>query len=255
MFGSEINIISQGVSNWIGNGMYIALYFVSLIYIFVKVKKNKVRNLFGFSSIILLFIIFNPVFTLLVKSVFNESVYWRLFWMLPTGFTMAYVGVDVVSCCDTKKSKAILIFSLILCIIFCGKLVYRPDNFKEVENLYKFDDEKLEVINIILNDKDEYKKVMAPTECVSYFRQVSSKINLMYGRNPHGYVGYDIIKQYEDGNVEYVATACKDAKCNYIILRKTISLDESFADYGYDYFAETATYTIVKTHFLKKDLQ
>ena len=255
MFTSEMNIIKAGLSDWIGNGMYITLYIISLIYLLFKAKDKKQNNkcIFGYSAIAILFIICNPIFTILVKSVFNYDVYWRLFWIIPIGITMAYSGADFILSNSAKKNRIIIFIGIIVCIIFSGKLIFSNENYQNYNNPYKIPDEILEITNLILKDKGEYKKVLLPMECTPYIRQVTSKIDLMYERNPSGYDGYDIVTEYEKGNVEYIANICKDVKCNYIVMRKSIEVDDSFSNYGYDYFAETDRYIIVKTQFLNKN--
>ena len=65
----------------------VAIFFLGKKY---KEEKQAVRFLVWPSVLVLLFI-FNPLFYRYVGSRFFAGVYWRLFWMLPISFSVAYV--------------------------------------------------------------------------------------------------------------------------------------------------------------------
>lgn len=252
MFNANIETIKIAATEYIGSGMYIALFLVAILYIFIKEENRNIKFFLGWFSITIFIIILNPIFAKLVENVFTKSVYWRFFWMLPIGITMAYVGTKVVMFRKKISGKVITSICLILIIMISGKFIYSEENYKKVDNAYKLPDEAVHVAYILENDEKKYKKVMLPTELVPYIRQINGNINLMYARNPQGYENNELIQEFENGNLEYVVTKCRSEYCNYIIFNKATQLNSNMSDYGFNLLAQTENYDI---YVLSEDLE
>ena len=92
----------------------VAIFFLGKKY---KEEKQAVRFLVWPSVLVLLFI-FNPLFYRYVGSRFFAGVYWRLFWMLPISFSVAYVIVWLI--CRWKKQAvrvAVSVAALVTIIV------------------------------------------------------------------------------------------------------------------------------------------
>ena len=96
MFEENIKIIKQTFLEFQGSGMYIVLFFISMIYIFIKEKDKKIKAFLIYFSIIILLITLNPIFNKLVGKIFTDTVYWRVYWMIPLGVTIAYGAVKFI---------------------------------------------------------------------------------------------------------------------------------------------------------------
>lgn len=234
-----------------GTGAYIVLYLIALLYIYFKEENKNIKAFMVYFSLLMSFITLNPIFSKLVEPFFPVSVYWRMYWMLPMGLTIAYAFTKLIASKEKKLDKAIIFIVAITVIILSGKFIYTEENYIEVNNLYKVPDEALEVANIIMQDNTETKKVMPCTSLIAYLRQVYPEIELMYAREPKSYENVTIVVQQEKGNIQYVTNVCKKENCNYIIFHKAMAMNGNMEDYGYDLFAETANYRIYKNSDIK----
>lgn len=245
MFKENIEIIKNTFQEFIGQGMYILLFLIALLYIYVKEdnKKNKAFLLYG--SIIILFITLNPIFNKVVGKIFTSSVYWRVFWMLPFGITIAYAGVKFINTEKEKYKQIVAMIGLILIVIVSGKLVYNEENYFKLGNLYKLPDEDVLVTQLIGADDEEYKKVIAPESLVAHMRQVDASMDLAYRRDPQGN-GNPTLTALMSGNVEELIKNAKIKNCNYIVFRKETVLNGNMEDYNFEKFDETDNYIIYK---------
>lgn len=249
MLSLIIETIKSATTEYIGSGMYIALFLVSLLYIFLKEENKNIKIFLGCFSILIIGIVINPIFCKLVEKVFTKSVYWRLFWMLPIGIVLAYICAKIVNHQEKKIYKILVALSLLFIIMISGKFIYTKENYIKVGNAYKLPDEAVHIAYILEQEDKQYKKVMLPTSLVPYIRQINGNINLMYPRKPRGYAGIEIVQRHEAGDVEYVANKCKEENCNYIIFNKQTVLTKSLSDYEYELFEQTENYDLYRLKY------
>ena len=81
MFSENIEVIKKTFSECKGTGMYFALFFVSIIYIFLKEKDKNKKIIFGYFPLIVLLVILNPIFNKIIDKFINQNVYFRMFWI------------------------------------------------------------------------------------------------------------------------------------------------------------------------------
>jgi len=137
MFEENIEVIKNTFSEFKGTGMYIALFLISIIYIGIKEENKKVKRFIIYYSVITLLITLNPIFNKIVRPIFTDSVYWRVYWIIPLGVTIAYAAVKVINESEGKIQKVIIAISICLIIIVSGKYIYVYENYVEVGNPYK----------------------------------------------------------------------------------------------------------------------
>lgn len=251
MFSENIEIIKNAFSRYSGSGYYFVVFFISLMYIFILEKdKNKRAFLFYFSCLVF-GIVLNPIFNKLVDNFLNANVYQRLFWMIPMGIVIAYVGTDLVKRIEKKSQKIVVFIMLILVIIFSGKIMYTKDNYSKTNNLFKFPNEVSEIIDVMSSIQLENKKAMVSTDVVAYVRQKDASIKTAYPRRPYGYDDYDIVKYYNSGDVKNLTELCKEKNVNMIVYDKGITLSISPSYFGYEHYTQTEKYDI---YILKDDI-
>lgn len=246
MFEECIETIKTAFLEYKGNGMYFALFFISMLYIYLKEDDTKKRCLFLYFPLITLFVIMNPIFNKAVGSIFTSSVYWRVFWILPIGITIVYCIMKIVSEQKDKLQKIVVGISLIVIVLLSGKLVYNKDNFVKVSNLYRLPDDSVWVAQLIGADNLENKKALVPETIVSHIRQVDASIALAYRREPGGYEGHDLVRELGAGNVNFIANYALKNNCNYVVFNKGVILQEPMEDYGFEKMNETVFYAIYK---------
>ena len=72
MFEENIEIIKNTFQEFIGSGMYMLLFFIALLYIYMKEDNKKNKAFLLYTSIIILLITLNPIFNKAVGKIFTE---------------------------------------------------------------------------------------------------------------------------------------------------------------------------------------
>lgn len=246
MFKENIEVIKNTFLEYIGSGMYIMLFFIALIYLFLKEDNKKMRSLFVYYPIITLLIVLNPLFNKIMSPIFTSSVYWRVYWVIPLGVTIAHASVKMVNQIKNKIWKIFISIAICFIIILSGELIYTKENFQKVGNWYKLPDEHVEVAQIIGADEEDYKKLIISEYHIPHIRQVDASITLAYRRDPDGYGDNQLVQELAKGNVEWVTNYAKENNCNYIVLKKDITLSARMEDYGFKKLDETTNLVIYK---------
>ena len=246
MFQENIEIIKNTFAEFKGTGMYIALFFIAMLYIYFKEEDKKKKCLFIYFSLIVLFVTLNPLFNKIVGKIFTESVYWRVYWLLPIGITIGYAFIKFVTEQKEKSQKIVVAMSLLTILIVSGKCVYSKDNFEKVGNLYKLPDDAVLVAQLIEADNLENKKALVTENLTPYIRQVTADIDLTYRRRPEGYGADPLLQAMNSGNVKYVATYAINTKSNYVVYYKPVVLSEPMENYGFEKLADTTFWSIYK---------
>lgn len=246
MLKENIQIIKNTFLEYQGNGMYLALFFIAMLYIYLKEENKKKRCLFLYFPISVLIVTLNPIFNKVVGKIFTASVYWRMYWLLPIGITLGYAIIKFIEEQKEKMQKIIVTISLITIILVSGKSVYSGGNFEKVGNLYKLPDDAVLVAQLIEIDNTEYKKAVVPENLTPYIRQITSKVELAYMRNPEGYGNDPLIQALHSGNVKYIAEYAKNTNSNYVVYNKAVVLTEPMENYGFEKYNESVFFAIYK---------
>lgn len=246
MFKENIEVIKNSFLEYQGSGMYIALFLIAMLYIYLKEKDKKMRCIFLYFPIVVYAIILNPIFNKIVGKIFTGSVYWRMYWILPIGITLAYTIMKFVMEQKEKAQKIVVAISLVTILIVSGKFVYGYGNFEKVGNLYKLPDDAVLVAQLIEVDDTEYKKALVPENLTPYIRQVTSKVELAYRRKPEGYTNDPLIIALHSGNVKYIAEYAKNTNSNYVVYNKATVLTEPMENYGFEKYNESVFFAIYK---------
>lgn len=251
MFQENIEIIKNNFLEVKGTGMYIALFLISLIYIFLKEKEKNKKSLLVYFSLLIFFIILNPIFNKIVGKIFTKGVYWRVFWMLPVGISISYAGVSLINEGKEKLEKIVALIGMVVIIMVSGKFIYNETNFQKVGNLYKLPDDAVYIAQIIGKEEEEHKKVLATEYLVPYIRQIDSNIGLAYKREPEGYADNKYVLTLASGDTEQITKMAIENNCNYIVMDRNVKLTLDFHYFGFVEVGGTDKYAIYKTENLK----
>lgn len=227
--------------NYNGNiPTYFIIFIISLIFILFYNRKEKKTARFQIllTSFILLLLIFFPPFFCFVEKFIGEGNgrdSWRLYWMLPIGPAISYMIVSFIKIINKEENKLINIafigiFAFV--IIVTGQFVYTKDNFQKVSNDSKCPDEILDIITLLSNQEDDYKKVMTTIDVSPWPRQIDSNIILFFEHSPSG--NFNILaKQYDSGIIDINIEKLIKSNCNYFI---TYDFTSSYFEIYSDYF-------------------
>lgn len=248
MFEESMKIIENTFAEFKGSGMYMALFFIAILYIFLKEENKKVKAFFVYFPIIITLITLNPIFNKLVGKIFTDTVYWRVYWMIPLGVTIAYGAVKFIKneSENQKNTKIIATIGIIFVIIMSGKFIYNKDNYIKVNNLYKVPDEAIQVTEIIRKEKEERKKALTSEQLVAYIRQIDANIELAYRREPTGYTDNEFVQTMHSGNSEAIVNLAVENECNYIVLDRGLVISVDLYYFGFERIAETENFIIYK---------
>ncbi len=245
MLRESLQIIQESFLKYKGTGMYIALFFIAMLYLFLSEKKKENRTFLVYFPCFILFIILNPIFQKCVNSLLNKNVYWRTFWMLPMGVVIAYASTKVVKSRNHVKHKVIVFITMITIIMVSGKLIYNKENYKKIDNFYKVPEEYVEVVNILSGATLKNKKVMVSSAMVPYIRQIDASLKLAFPRRAYGdYEKYEILQAYNGGDVEKLMKLCKEKQVNLLVYDKAIQITSSPVKFGFELYAQTENHDI-----------
>ena len=229
MIENGIDVIKTAFERATGTGEYIILYLVALMFAFVFIKEKNNKSLIVNYAIVSILIIFNPIVAHFLEKFLTGGVYWRLFWSIPLGISIAYMFTEIIFLLDSKIKRIVLTILAILIIIYSGTFIYTKNVFQKVNNWFKIPDDELLAINTILNEEQGNKtKIFVPTEMVAHVRQIDTSIQIAYIRIPTGDYSWNILLRYLTGNkFEEAVNELREQNCEYLVWYKNVELDKN----------------------------
>lgn len=246
-----LNYIEEAYTRALGTGLYLGMFILAIIFIVLELKKeekSRIKIVFGIYSIIILLLNFNPLFANISIRVIGGEVYWRVYWLLPIGFVLAYVFTELIYKMPSKLKKVLASLLIVFVIIIGGKWVYTEENFEKVGNFYKVPDAVLDVILHVSADDEDYKQLAGPIDFEIYTRQVDGTIILSEGRSFSGVYGEDsIVTHIFNNDYANIYKKAMEIGCNYVVLdNSTKRTDDDLTNYGFINFYQNDIFTVYK---------
>ena len=144
----------------------------------------ELKRIILYPTLLVVVLLINPV---LYELVFSRIIYWRLLWMIPGTYLVAYVICQIYKVGKNVYKRAFILISLCLCVAFSGDYAYNNASFHKTQNLEKIDPGVKEVGEFILANC-ERARCITHAKYLSQIRQYSTDIELLYGRNVYGYI-------------------------------------------------------------------
>lgn len=242
--------------DYMGVGLIVIWYMLSLIYLWIQEKRKYVRILFLYLPIILLLIYFNPLFAELVYGMAGNEIYYRILWLLPVTVVVAYTSVCIYGELERRhQGLRAGLFALCMAgtLAASGSFIYSSPLFSKAENIYHMPDSVVHICDAINVPGREVMAVF-PIELVQYVRQYSPVTCMPYGREVtverwnHSSALRDEMEQ-EIINMEQLVFLTRRAGCHYVIFREGQKLRGNPEDYGWIRFGETDGYVIYRDPF------
>lgn len=250
MFQMGWQFVQESYQIYTSYGVIPLLLISSLLLILINDKRKENIHLAYFVIIVLVLILFPPIAFVFGKYFIGSEVYWRVFWLIPSGIIIALVFAKLIENSRYYK-KSVFLLSMILVIILGGKNVFNSDNFTKSTNLYKLPQEVIEICDMVVEEGEEVK-IVVPETIVSYIRQYNPDIKMLYGRN----LGKDVQrgKKFKvltqlnsmEPNTKYIAKYAKKQGCNFIVFKDTSMGIEKIEEFGYELYGATKNYSIFK---------
>ena len=253
-FDAAIGVIKLSYERFIGSGFYFGLFLLLLLYIIIRNKKEDkyIKTFFSLYPLAIGVIIANPVFYYIVTHFIDEDVYWRSFWCLPLGITIAYGFTKMIKDIKKENIKKLEICAIIVAIALSGKFIYSEEFFLNSSNAFKIPDMAYDMIMEISDDDEEFKKVAGPEEIMVYMRQIDGTVLTEDYRSVGAYSDDLIISKINKGLVSVYANECIYSNCNYIVIDNEIPMDARLEEYGYFAVKTNDKYTLYKLNEVEK---
>lgn len=241
---------------YMGTGLIVIWYALSLGYLFCREKRSSERVLFVYAPAVLLVLFFNPFFEEMVYRVVGEDIYYRILWLIPIAPSIAYAVSDIYG---RLRGRAQVLFAFLAAalIAISGSFIYANPYFHRAQNWYHVPQS---VVNICDAIEIEGREVMAvfPKELLQFVRQYSEVICMPYGRETlvdrwgywnelYGAMEAEVI------DAEQLAELARRESCVYIILPLSKEMKGRLEDYDFAEFTQTDGYRVYRdAYFLSK---
>lgn len=255
MIKGTLEQIFASYSQYFGFSMYLLLFFIASIYLFITEKGKDNFVLLSEYSLLVLLVIFNPLIAKWIIASIDDSVYWRIFWILPLTMVIAYVATAVIQHIKDRGSKFIVTIALLLVVAFSGKFIYSTENYSETSNWYKLPQQTIEICEILHNDCNGVIRVVVPPSLETTIRQYDADIYMVYGREGGVNSHYSDNKErdamrnlmlVDELNVPSIYSSMELFDCNYLILYNTTTLSDNLESYGFELVTSIDIYNIYR---------
>lgn len=221
-----------------GSGMHMALFFAAVLYLIAVKKEEEERSrtlIVGYSILFAILYLCPVTAYIIMEYCIGDSVYWRMFWLLPTIITIAYVFVKWLFQTRGKGQFALFFVCAAAVIVITGAPVYTQENYYPAENEYKIPQSAIDICEFIEQNRgeEEQVKVTVPNELLCYIRQYNASIKMPYGRNALtgqslGERRTQIYEMMTSGNIDWekMLQLLKEEKSNYFVYPFGIGSEE-----------------------------
>lgn len=251
MFQIGWQFVQDAYQIYTSNGIIQLLLIGSFIIILINDKKEENIHLVYYCITALVIILFPPIAFVFGKYFIGESVYWRVFWLMPSGILIALVLTKLLERINRRYQKQLFMIAIVLVLVLGGKNIFNSNNYSKSTNYYKLPQEVIEICEMVAPNGSNTKMVV-PETIVSYIRQYNPNINLLYGRNlgkdKQKGKKYKILLQLNSSepDTKYIAKYTKKKDCKYVVFDNSSIGIEEIEQYGYKLYGVTDSYTVFK---------
>lgn len=261
-----LDVVMSMYKDYNGSGMQMALFFACLIYLLVQKKDKEKRYLFLGYPLLFFVICFCPLTAKVIMDFcIGETVYWRMFWLLPTVVITAYTAVQVIMQAEEKKKRYLLLMAMLLAVGMTGSVVYNGTIFARKENPYKLPQDVVDICDIIEADAKTngitHKKLITGNNLNSFIRQYDAQILMPYGEetirggrteNENAAEIFRIMSS-EEKDWEALAWYASAEKCNYLAYPLEYEAAEELTSCGYTVVGDNGAYGVYRRDLKEED--
>ncbi|MBR1930488.1 MAG: hypothetical protein IJ833_03300 [Lachnospiraceae bacterium] len=235
--------------DYMGSGLVVLWFLLSVCYLFVREKRKHIRILFVYVPLLLLAIFFNPFVAGKVYAQVGLEVYYRILWLIPFTVVIAFTVVEIYGKLRGRKRKAFLAVAAGILMV-SGSLIYSSPLFRVAENMYHVPQSVVEICDAIEVEGREVRAVF-PAELIQYVRQYSPLVCMPYGREilvkrwGNRDELYDLMEA-EEIDAQALANAARARECHYIVLAEEQKIKGALQDQDYELFDAMQGYVVYK---------
>ena len=229
------NILDETVEVYslatLGGKLFIP-FFIACIYLLLaeKEKQGRAPPYLVYPSLILTFILFNPVFIhLLYKFIGVEERIVRIYWPLPMDIVVVYCFVRLLGSLKTTKKKLIALVSAVFLLLSISGFTHSGESYGLAANAQKMPEGTKEICDAIyeLNYHEPSDVIMTP-DLFFWVRQYNASIRVPFIR--------EIRNWYIDGalDLDTVGKTGAENGCRYVVLNISEACEGALESYGYE---------------------
>ena len=166
---------------YMGSGIIVGWYVLSLLFLFLKEKDSVKRILFLYMPVLILLLYFNPLFVKVVYGIIGEEIYYRFLWILPMTLTISYAATCIYGVLRNGIRK-VYVCCVAIFIMLSGSFIYSNDHFAVADNAYHIPETVIKICDAIAVEGREVTAAF-PIDMVQYVRQYDATICMPYGRD------------------------------------------------------------------------
>lgn len=175
-------------NQYFGDGIYLTLYFISIIVLVLFEKEKNKKYLFIGQMILFTIIYWCPITAYIIAEYcIGTNVYWRMWWLLPITITIAYSFVKITQIKENVWERRIVTLLLGLMIVSQGTFIYNDTNFQKADNWLKINQDVIEICEAVKADAQEMeiedRGIIVPNEFIAQIKQYDGIIRMPYGRD------------------------------------------------------------------------
>ncbi len=232
---------------YMGTGLIVIWFLISLVYLLLKEKRKHIRIVFVYVSMILLLVFFNPLLANVVYRMADDEIYYRILWLLPITIVIALAVTNIWGSLQGRQKAAFGLVAAVL-VMVSGGYIYSNPYFHKAENWYHVPQSVVDICDAIEVEGREVRAVF-PVELLQYVRQYSPVVCMPYGReitvDRWNYYNelYDEMEA-EEINAERVTALAREQECAYIVLPEDKKINGKLENHAFDLFATVEGYVI-----------
>lgn len=208
-------------------------FFLCLIYIFASGKKEDdvARRYLVYPALVLLFFLFNPVFIHFVyKYIGVPERIVRTYWPLPMDMLFIYCLIRIVSGCQAKWKKAVVLCAAALMLFINSGANIAGQSYSVAENPQKLPKGTKEVSDAlsVLNDyEDPY--VILPSDLFFWIREYNPYIRMPYVREVYRMEQKDPVV-----DLDALAEMAVEGNCEFIVVSTAQQSSGDLTEHGFE---------------------
>lgn len=247
--------IVQIIQAYMGETIFLPIFLCCLLICYCTGKKDTRKRILWLSVLGIL-AIFNNVSIRIIGKFTDTVTYYRFLWAVPVLLVIAYVITKSITGRRKLLEKMVILGAVLLLFWGFGSSFVTEDSLRFPENKYNLPAEAIAVCDLIAQDKEEERPVVA----FDMGTQLASRAydpSIIWGIRRKAYIEHNDMEGYE-GSGKYKADKVLIHAVNYGVqgegklLRKALSKRKvdyivTFTSYGMDgYFGELG-YSLIGT--------
>lgn len=230
-------------NDYTGNGMFMALFLITVLFIVFVIKDRKLKDKIAYPAVLLILFVYVGVTAgnyVLARSnsQFDNDIMGRFVWLFMIPAITAVGCTLMVSALKSRKEQALLTVAIMPVLFMCGVFQINDYRFQKADNLYKLPQVFIDIADAVLADQadeDGMARMIVPYETAYSFRQYSSHVELLYGEDATFGRIWPIWDERRDA-CETMQTTCPDTDVILDTAAKYdgeyILFDCSYVDFG-----------------------